>query len=301
MLDMRSIVIALLVGVCLAPVLRAQEKPEVACYANREDNRPYKKKLWEGYEISLGPSRKVTDGDNCTAAIYNAHGKVVFRTTGFNVIFDQKETGEDFDGDGKPDVVFQTDTGGGNHCCWAYNVVALSPQPHKLFDVAQAAAFKKVNGRMVIWQREAGPFGYTSMARNPYAEKVFHVENGKLVDVTPTYCAAIFSGKSSESSDDYQEWQSVLTPENLKQLQSHKEEDPQKIAWAASTDNEEIVSALLSRALQHVFCHEYDKAMSDLDLWPEASRAKMKADFAEWAKTDYPEFWAKLLPAAGSK
>ena len=298
---MRSIVIALLVGVCVAPVLRAQEKAQIACYANREDNRPYKKKLWDGYEISLGPSRKVTDGDNCTAAIYNGAGKVVFRTTGFNVVFDQKETGEDFDGDGKPDVVFQTDTGGGNHCCWAYNVVALSPQPHKLFDVAQAAAFKKENGRMVIWQRQPGPYGYTSMARNPFAEKVFHVENGRMIDVTPTYCVAIFSGKSSESKDDYEEWQSVLTPENIKQLQSQKEKDPQKIAWSHSTDNEEIVSALLSRALQHVFCHEYDKAASDLNLWPEASRAKMKGDFAEWAKTDYAEFSARLLASAGSK
>lgn len=27
---------------------------------------------------------------------------VVFRTTGFSVIFDEKETGQDFDGDGKP-------------------------------------------------------------------------------------------------------------------------------------------------------------------------------------------------------
>ncbi len=61
-------------------------------------------------------------------------------------------------------------------------------------------------------------------------------------------------------------------------------------------ENEEIVSALLSRALQHVFCRQFDEAVSDLNFWPEANRTKMKTDFAESIKQqDYPEFTARLL------
>jgi hypothetical protein len=73
----------------------------------------------------------------CTAAIYNSAGKVVFRTNGFGVVFDEHLTGEDIDGDGKPEVVFMTDQAAGAHCCWVYNVVSLFPKPHGLFDVGE--------------------------------------------------------------------------------------------------------------------------------------------------------------------
>jgi len=84
----------------------------------------------------------------------------------------------------------------------------------------------------------------------------------------------------------------VLTSEGLEKLQRSSEGN-----W----DNEEIVSALLSRALQHVFCRQFDEAMSDLNLWPVATRAKMKADFAGSIREDYPEFAAKLSGGAGKK
>jgi hypothetical protein len=64
----------------------------------------------------------------------NAAGKAVFRTTGFGVVLDEDETGEDFGGDGKPEVVFVTDEAGGAHGCWVRNVIPLWPRPHKLFD-----------------------------------------------------------------------------------------------------------------------------------------------------------------------
>jgi hypothetical protein len=66
-------------------------------------------------------------------------------------------------------------------------------------------------------------------------------------------------------------------------------------------ENVEIVSALLSRALQHVFCRQFNAAVSDLNLWPEASRTKMKTDFAESIKQDYPEFAARLLDVTSTK
>jgi hypothetical protein len=173
---------------------------KISCHAYglpEHQNQPYTKKLWDGYEISLGPTRNSQGGgDECTAAIYNQANRVVFRTTGFSVIFDESHTGQDFDGDGKPEVVFITDTGGGNHCCWTYNVISLSPKPRKLFDIDAPGAvqFEKDNqGNMVIWQRTAGPHDFTSEAQEPFAEKVLRVRHGKLVDATPEFCARIFS------------------------------------------------------------------------------------------------------------
>jgi len=136
---MRRVLFLLICAVCFSPLLRAQKlKDDISCYSDRKDNAPHKKKLWEGYEISLGPSRDPEAvEEKCTAAIYNSTGRVVFRTSGFNVVFDEEQTGKDFDGDGKPEVVFRTDTGGGMHCCWGYLVYSLSPKPHKLFEIAK--------------------------------------------------------------------------------------------------------------------------------------------------------------------
>jgi len=132
---MHRVLLLLICAICFSPVLRAQKaQDEIACFAERTDNAAYKKKLWNGYEISLGQVPNPEEVEyRCTAAIYNGAGRVVFRTSGFNVVFDEKQTGKDFDGDGKPEMVFRTDTGGGNHCCWGYIVYSLSPRPHKLF------------------------------------------------------------------------------------------------------------------------------------------------------------------------
>jgi hypothetical protein len=293
-LCMRRILFVTVVVSSLAPVVCAQDLlGKISCHAagsEEPQNQPYTKKLWDGYEISLGPARNSQGGgDECTAAIYNRSGHVVFRTTGFGVIFDENHTGQDFDGDGKPEVVFITDTGGGNHCCWAYNVISLSPKPRKLFDIDAAGAVqfeKDSQGKMVIWQRTAGPYGFTSMARAPFAEKVLRVREGKLVDATPEFCPRIFS----DGNEDYQAWKRNLTPEKIKTLQSTS---------TARGESEDIISDLLSRALQHVFCRQFDAALDDLDLWPEATRTKMKADFAESIKQDYPEFAARLISFGG--
>ena len=214
--------------------------------------RPTKKKLWDGYEISLGPSKDPgAVEEKCTAAVYNGAGGVVFRTNGFNVAFDEDLTGEDFDGDGKPEVVFRTDTGGGNHCCWGYVIFSLSPRLHKLFEVAREGRvdFEKDQYGKVIWKRTAGPSEFTSMAGRPFAEKVLRVRGGKRVDATAEFCGKIFS----DEYEDHRIEKRVLTPEKLGKFQA---------GGGPEGDNEEIVSALLSRALQHVFCRQFDEALS---------------------------------------
>jgi len=290
---MRRVLLLLICAVCFSPLLRAQKlKDDISCYSDRKDNAPHKKKLWEGYEISLGPSRDPEAvEEKCTAAIYNSTGRVVFRTSGFNVVFDEEQTGKDFDGDGKPEVVFRTDTGGGMHCCWGYLVYSLSPKPHKLFEIAMEGRvdFEKDKvGKMVIWKRTAGPYGFTSNARTPFAEKVLRVREGKLVDGTPEFCGKILS----DEFEDYQADQRLLTPENLKKLET---------TGAGDWSNEDTVSALLSRALQYVFCRKFDEAMKELDLWPGGGRGKMKVGFADSIRGDYPEFAARLRESAEKK
>jgi len=285
---MKRVIFSLICLMCFSPALRAQnETDKIACYAYRDDNTPHKKKLWDGYEISLGPVPNPEEAElKCTAAIYNSAGRVVFRTSGFNVVFDEELTGEDFDGDGKPDVVFRTDTGGGNRCCWGYIVFSLSPKPHKLFEIAMEGSVefeKDKDGRMVIWQRVSAPGGFlTSMAGRPFAEKVSRVRDGKLVDATAEFCGR--KDPRFERSD--------LTPEDLKTLAK---------AGEADAENENIVSALEARTAQHVFCREFGEALSDLNLWPAGKREIEIKSLADAFAEDYPEFAAKLRGILGKK
>jgi len=293
---MRRVFFAMVVVLSLAPVLRAQDDlaGKISCHrAMFEDpqNRSYTKKLWDGYEISLGPARNGgVDGNGCTAAIYNSSGHVVFRTTGFQVIFDQNHTGQDFDGDGKAEVVFITDTGGGSHCCWDYNVISLSPEPHRLFDVPYGARFERdKSNKMVIWRNIPGIHGVTTEASTPVAEKVFRVSQGKLVDATVEFCPHIVSPDNA----DFDRLQRALTPEKASKLAPGLEPD------------DETASALLSLALQHTFCRQFDEALNYLNLWPEAtgnpgtSRKKVITAFAESIKQEYPDFAEHLLSLSG--
>jgi hypothetical protein len=293
---MRSIRLAEIVAISSAVVVSTgaafaqngtqNSKPEIACRAYPPTTESFKRKLWDGYEISLGPIRNTeATEDVCTAAIYNREGKVVYRTSGFNVTFDQDFTGQDFDGDGKPDVVFQTDTGGGMGCCWEYNVISLDPKPHKLFDVAGARFAKDAQGKMLVWIRTTGPMGFTSMAQAPYAERVYRVQEGKLVEATENFCGRIFSTQNP----DFREWTSYLTAEDIQEIGAATQTRDQKAKQM------EVVSSLLSRALQHVYCRQYDDALADLNLWPADTRAKMKLEFANRIKDDFPEFAARLM------
>lgn len=55
-------------------------KLEIACRAYPRTTESFKRKLWDGYEVSLGPVRDDESTDDvCTAAIYNREGKVVYR------------------------------------------------------------------------------------------------------------------------------------------------------------------------------------------------------------------------------
>jgi hypothetical protein len=270
----------ILLGACLCPSLHAQDNDEISCYSYRESNASQKKKLWDSYEISLGPARNAAETElACTAAIYNSAGHVVFRTSGFGVVFDQELTGQDFDGDGKPDVVFRTDTGGGNHCCWGYVIFSLWPKPHKLFEIAMEGRVdfeKDKDGKMVIWERVSVPGGATSMAGRPFAEKVMRVRERKLVDVTPEYCG----------TKDVRFERPYLTPEDLKRLATEGE--------PGSEDDEAVNSRLDSRISQHVFCREYDEALTDINLWPPGKRERVMESLVEAYKEEYPEFVAKL-------
>ena len=103
---------------------------------------------------------------------------------------------------------------------------------------------RHTRGTLLIWQRVGGPFGYASMAGRPFAEKAFRVQAARLIDVTPEFAPRPFS----DENPDFRNAVRDLTPERLLLLRSD--------GGIPADEQEGIVSALLARALQHVFCRQ---------------------------------------------
>src|SRR5258708_12997449 len=90
---MRPVLLATVVILSAVPALHAQDDlaGKISCHRAgfpETQNRPYTKRLWDGYEISLGPARNGGgDGNGCTAAIYDSGGAPRVPPNRFFVIF----------------------------------------------------------------------------------------------------------------------------------------------------------------------------------------------------------------------
>lgn len=253
---------------------------------------PSSKRLWSklsgGYEIFVGPTSHFSEGaeQSCKAAIYNRRGKVVFRTIGYSTRV-EKTTGMDFDGDRAADIVFVTDTGGGMHCCWEYEVVSLRPNPHVLFRYtpAGAATIKKGrDGKPLLWASEGGYSDETDMADRPFATMVLQFIDGKLADVTPRYCSQIMKPGSALDRLVGE----GLTADEIKKFSAAEDikNDPD--------NNNRIVGSVLSVTLQDIFCQRIADADQDMELWPAYDRARIKSAFREWLTKAYPDTGKQL-------
>jgi hypothetical protein len=278
---------AVMQGWAAQTATQATPERKLDCLYSRPQNPALKKKLWHGFEVSVGPTPRREDypDTECTAAIYSQNGKVVFRTTGFSTTLD-RATGMDVDGDGSPDVVFITDTGGGMHCCWEYEVISLSPEPRLLFRYTPAggASFRRdKNGRVVLWSTEGGFADWTSMARRPFATMVFRFDAGKLKDVTPEFCSEITGG---QEANNFTQARRALSPDAIHRLQATTD--------LRRDENEDTVSDVLSLTLQHLFCREPDQATDDLNMWPDYDRAHVKATMRDELSKAYPQLAGEL-------
>lgn len=268
-----------------AAVVPAAEN--LTCLAGHGDGPPQTRKLGFGtsYEARVGPTRSgKAEDEACSASVVDDGGRSLFQLAGYNVTLDGRATGLDFDGDGTGDVVFRSDSGGGQHCCWSVTVVSLRPSPRKLFEIDAPGLVRFETGRqgrILVWQRVPGPSGFTDVADRPFAERAFQYEGGKLVDVTAAHCRELLA----PGNRDFDQQAKVLTPERLAAL-----------AAGQTPPDQEVASALWSRILQRTFCHRFDDALKDLDRWPASSRAHQA--LRDVVKNDYPDFAKRLLGPA---
>lgn len=125
--------------------------------------------------------------DACTLSVVDGAGVEVFQREGFGVSV-SAGTGLDLDGDGVPEAVLGTDSGGGNRCCWTYTVLRLGRVATPLADLGFAPVFLREARGFALQERQAFYDLGRSMAEAPTLVRIYRLEHGRLVERTPQYC-----------------------------------------------------------------------------------------------------------------
>jgi hypothetical protein len=275
-------------GAAAHPQGRSSQQEKLSCSTFPADKHSGKKELWDGYEVSVGPTAHFKDGshadDACTAAIYDRFGNEVYRTTGPGVLLDPA-TGMDIDGDGAPEVVLMNGSGGGSRGSWTIEVVSLKPQPHLLFKLegySPPAPFRKDSQQRVVWwswdRIELGNLGhyeFSSATGRFYAQRVYRFTDGEVREVSAGY---------------YSEIEKSLPRPTKNEMEDLKESKIDSGQFE-NLDNEEAASKVLSLLIQNIFCRRFKEALDFIhQTWPEHDQANLikvlKENFERW---DCPE------------
>lgn len=248
-----------LVGLLLSLVFASPALPAARGECRQSDGKVVKN-LPGGAQVEFTPTKNedFVFGNACQAVVRDSAQNVVFSEEDFS--FSLTMADSDVNGDGVPDLVLESYSGGA-HCCWTYYIISLGAKPHliKQFDNERGVSFvhNAKNGRIDIVTQD-GTFDYFDEqchACTAFPVVYLRLEGDKFVDV------------GSEHLADYDE---IIA----KSQQSLSSEERQSLRSAKGSPYEtETASDATAKVLSIVFAYLYSgreaQARQALgELWP---------------------------------
>jgi hypothetical protein len=216
-----------------------------------------------GFSVEVAPTAQNIDdpgSGTCHATIRSPQGETVFEETEWGIEIDPV-TGQDVNGDGQPDAVLASYTGGA-HCCWTYHIIPLGKQPWVVRDFGSQtpASFQDLegDGRIEILIRDGefdGGFGLNHVF-SVFPLMILRLHGTKFEDVTAQFWRIL----EKEIQDEH----SKLNPQKV---QKFLRSDPNEIH--DDLDYLGTKSAILSIVLDYLYAGRPEEARRVLgELWP---------------------------------
>jgi hypothetical protein len=200
----------------------------------------------------------------CRATVRSSKGTLIFEQEDWGIEIDPI-TGRDVNGDGIPDAVLVSFSGGA-HCCWSYYIISLGKRPGLIakFENQASASFQDLrrDGKVQIVVRD-GTFDFDfglSHAFSPFPLLIVQLHGSTFQDVSAGFRALY--------EKEIQRERSQLNPESLQEFaRSHSSEG------LDSADHEAIECSILLMALDYLYAQRTRDARNVLDeFWPVESR-----------------------------
>ena len=146
--------------------------------------------LWDGYKIEIAPVAGSAESQ-CRAMFKSADGKVLFEVTGAEALVNPI-SGNDLNGDGKPDVVIETHRTAGQ-CCFTYSILTPGVDPPLLKQITTTPPLvfedRDNNGKIEISTHDFAFVGIEGLAESdsPRPLVIFRLRGNTLFNVSPAY------------------------------------------------------------------------------------------------------------------
>jgi hypothetical protein len=240
----------------------------------------------KGFLVQLLPLQFEDNSDDpqCRAIVRGQDGRVAVARSGHWIsIVDI--TGQDVNGDGQPDAVFE-EYGGGAHCCWTYWVVSLGDPPkvvRQIYNQRGVGFTKHAHGGKVTIETLDGSFDYfdaLSHADAPFPAVYLRLEGQELKRVNkefwPDYAAEIREARSKLTDDD---------------IARFRKEGPITVALETSRDADEIGNLtrteknILIIVLANLYGGRTTTAWAELHkYWPLADEQRIRSEILSTAE-----------------
>jgi hypothetical protein len=252
--------------------MKSTQKPAGAPFAcPYEENFQQPRKIG-AYTLRLLPIKKEEDDKDedrdsrCRAVLTSAGGRKITIAEGWALRVDNI-SGDDLNGDGKPEIILDGYTGG-LQCCYTYVVVSLAHNPQVLrkFHNQLPVSFEKQADGTALIHAPDGVFDYFLVPHSDAVipQLILKMEGSNLVDVS-----ARFAERYDKQIDQAR---SQLTPADLEQF--HKSNYSDRLFM----DRVPTVRRVLTIVLNYLYSGREEKAWETLnELWPAADVRRVKS------------------------
>lgn len=230
--------------------------------------KPYSRtfRLDAGYRIKLVQITDRGDGIGCRALVLSPKREIVTKVEDWSIKLYERNI--DIDGDGQPDLVLESYSGG-MHCCWTYWIIAPSKRPalRKEIENERGITFRdlKHNGN-IIWLALDGNFDYFDdlcHACTVFPDLYLQLKGDNLIDMSPRYRA--------HYDHEIHAAQLKLRREHLEDFVAAKTEREMIEA------GENIKPLVLTIVLEYLYSGRPQLAWKSLDnMWPPFDRDRIK-------------------------